>query len=311
MTLSKAEQKKKEFRLKENARKRAWRLRKKEERERLKMRPERISSPQASPKRKPVRSAMRQRYALEEKGKQLIEELKTDIEDGAGPPRRPNGPRNFTAPQKAPLIPRIRIRKKARKVFSEIVPEAKEPQDLEVTEEQIEKPQTTKHCPESVKEDGLREVRRDPEYYIEINMVTKSRVVDTFFIPSERKVFHYKTKEYNVDEDTIYLLPTKIGLFMPTCHYKEGTVQPQGFRQTNRGITGKALSLLYMEQLYTSLLYSEDLKYNFFIVVLSIAILIAYGIGLYFLFFNNGGLLPQSIPAPSALGLMSPLGGFL
>jgi hypothetical protein len=190
----------------------------------------------------------------------------------------------------------LRFRWRAKKKFDEIVPEAHEP---EVVSEQVEKPQTTKHCPESVKEDGLREVKKNPEYYIEINMVTKNRVVDTFFIPAEKKKIHYKTKEYVINEEAIYLLPTKLGLFMPTCYYKEGTYEPRGFKQMNKGITGKALSLLYMEQLYTSLLYSDDVKYNFFIVILSIAILICYGVGCYFLFINNGGLLPkEAVPLP-------------
>jgi len=198
----------------------------------------------------------------------------------------------------------LRLRWRSRKKYQELVPEAKEPDQPDVVEEQVEKPQTTKHCPESIKEDGLKEVRRNPEYYIEINMVTKSRVVDTFYIPSEKKKFHYKTKEYQVDEETIYLLPTKLGLFMPTCHYKEGSYKPQGFKQTNKGITGKALSLLYMEQLYTSLLYNEDVKYNFFIVILSIVSLVAYGIGLYFLFFHSGGLLA---PAGDGGGSTAPV----
>lgn len=179
-----------------------------------------------------------------------------------------------------------RAEAKAKQVFTELIPEALPPGQLDIVAEQVEKPQTTIHCPESIKEDGLREVRRNPEYFIEINLVTNSRVVDTFYIPSDKKKFHYKTKEYRVDEEAIYLLPTKLGLFMPTSHYKEGIVTPHGFKQTNKGITGKALSLLYMEQLYTSLLYSEDLKYNLFIVILSIACLIAYGIGCYFLFNN-------------------------
>lgn len=162
------------------------------------------------------------------------------------------------------------------------IPSAMLPPD--VVEEQLERPLTTIWCPESIKEDGLADVKRHPELYIEINVVKKSRVVDTFYIDAERRTFFYKKKNCNVKEDAIYLLPTRLGAFMPTTYYKEGDPEPKGFKQTNKGITGKALSLLYMEQLYTSLLYSEDVKYNFFIVILSIACLIAYGIGCYFLF---------------------------
>ena len=69
-------------------------------------------------------------------------------------------------------------RKKAKQVFTEQIPEALPPEDLDIVEEQVEKPQTTKHSPESIKEDGIRDVKRHPEEYIEINMVTRSRIVE-------------------------------------------------------------------------------------------------------------------------------------
>lgn len=199
-----------------------------------------------------------------------------------------------------------RAERKSKEVFTHLVPEALPPGSLDIVSEQVEKPQTSVHCPESIKEDGLKDVKKNPEQYIEINMVTKSRVVDTFYVRSDRKKFYYKDHDYNVDEEAIYLLPTKLGLFMPTSHYKEGVYQPRGFRQTNKGITGKALSLLYMEQLYTSLLYSEDLKYNLFIVILSIASLICYGVGCYFLFNNlwNPGATPDGGGGIPIIGLI-------
>jgi len=74
----------------------------------------------------------------------------------------------------------------------------------------------------------------------------------------------------------------------------------------NKGITGKALSLLYMEQLYTSLLYSEDIKYNLFIVILSIACLVCYAVGCYFLFNNlwNGGTTPIDNGTPPIISMI-------
>lgn len=183
---------------------------------------------------------------------------------------------------------------------------------LDIVEEQVDRPMVTRHCPESVKEDDLTLVKKEPEQYIEINVIEVSRVVDAFYIPANRKTFHYKKKEYKVSEEAVYLLPTKSGAFMPTCYYREGNVNPTGFKNTNKGITGKAMSLLYMEQLYTSLLYSEDQKYNLFIVILSIAILIAYGIGMYFTFMHGGGIFkppePEN-PVPVALIRMM-IGGF-
>jgi hypothetical protein len=164
-------------------------------------------------------------------------------------------------------------------------------------EEQREKPMTTAYCPESIPEEKMSDVRKNPEDYIEINMIKRSRVVDAFYIPVEKRKFTYKKKEFSVLDSSIYLLPTKAGVFMPTCYYHESKTEPTGFKQTNKGITGKALSLLYMEQLYTSLLYAEDNKYNIFIVILSIITLIAYGIGCYFVFAHNGGILPPASPS--------------
>jgi len=71
---------------------------------------------------------------------------------------------------------------------------------------------------------------------------------------------------------------------MPTCFFYEKQNKPVIFKQTNTGITGKALSLLYNEKLYTALLYPEIGKYNFFVVIVSIISLVAYGIGCYMLF---------------------------
>jgi hypothetical protein len=176
---------------------------------------------------------------------------------------------------------------------------------LDVIEELKDRSMITRHCPESITEADLPAVKKEPEQFIEINVIEVSRVVDAFYISASKKKFHYKSKEYKVSEDAIYLLPTKSGAFMPTCYFREGNPNPTGFKNTNKGITGKALSLLYMEQLYTSLLYSEDMKYNLFIVILSIAILIAYGIGIYFTLIHNGGIFkPSSTPggeAPIAL----------
>lgn len=170
----------------------------------------------------------------------------------------------------------------------------------EINAEQHDTPLTTRNCPESIKSSELRDVMRYPERYIEINLVRQSRVVDSFYLKSDATKFTYLTQKYNIKDESIYLLPTKTGMFMPTCYYREKNSEPRGFKQLNKGITGKAMSLLYMEQLYVSLLYSEETKWNLFIVILSIATLIAYAIGCYFVFFHNGGILapPENTPAP-------------
>lgn len=152
----------------------------------------------------------------------------------------------------------------------------------------------TEFCPEAVSD--MKTIRKSPENYLEINIVKRSRVVDTFAVSIDRKHIMYKGKKYNITEKYIYLLPTKAGYLMPTSFYKEDRDEPVGFLNTNKGITGKALSLLYSEQLYATLLFSEDEKYNLFIVILLIGCLIAFAIGCYFVFFHQGGLFGPAYP---------------
>jgi len=160
----------------------------------------------------------------------------------------------------------------------------------DVVEEQIEdQPYQTDYCPEAMKDVKL--IRKNPENYLEINVVKKSRVVDVFCIPVEKKSFHYKKLKYEVKEDGIYLMPTKTGLLMPSSYYREGNPKPAIFQNTNKGITGRALTLLYKEELYRQILFAEDPKYNIFIVILLIAILICFGIGAYFVFVHGGGII--------------------
>jgi hypothetical protein len=162
----------------------------------------------------------------------------------------------------------------------------KEQYSLDTVEEQLEAFDTTTHSKDA--ETDMKKVKKNPEQYLEINMVKKSRVVDTFFIKAENKTFDYKNKNYTIDEDVVYLLPMK-GYFVPTCYYKEGTGKPVGFKQRNKGITGKALTLLYKTRLYETLFKVEDNSLNIFIVFLTLILLILYAIGMYFLFFHNGG----------------------
>ena len=199
---------------------------------------------------------------------------------------------------------RIRIRRKAPKAEAEEKPKAKTKTKVKAMavnqKAMYGKPKTTIWCPQSLNDEEIFEALLHPEYFMEINMVSKNRTVDAFYIPAHLSAFKYKKKTYKVDEDNIYLLPTKNNIVMPTSYYREDETKPKGFKQLNKGITGKALSLLYMQQLYTSLLYAEENKYNFFIVILSIASLIAYGVGLYLLF----GLFTNDVPVPQLEALI-------
>jgi hypothetical protein len=170
-----------------------------------------------------------------------------------------------------------------REVTEEIPKEEKQEFSLDTIQEQIESPMTTINCKESIKEKELKKIDKNPENYIEINFIKTIRVVDSFYIRSNIKSFSYKETKYNIVEENIYILPTKKGYFMPTCFYKENTVNPVDFRQKNKGISGKALSLLYDVNLYIDLFTGEEGKYNLFVVILTIVSISCYLIGLYFI----------------------------
>lgn len=168
--------------------------------------------------------------------------------------------------------------------IKEFVPIVNEdPKNLDTIQEQIEAPMTTIHSPESIDEKELKKVGKNPENYIEINIIKKIRIVDSFYISSKLKKFNYKKIEYSIVEENIYILPTKQNFFMPTSFFYEGVKDPVSFKQTNEGITGKALSLLYNSKLYRDL-FSEDFnEYNMFIVIFLIISIAGYFIGLYHL----------------------------
>jgi hypothetical protein len=183
-------------------------------------------------------------------------------------------------------LKKIKVRKKAdlkeiEKHIERMQPEERTDEHLDILDEQLEKRNTTLHCAEA--ETDLKKIMKNPERYIEINIIKKSRVVDTFFIFADKKTFHYKDKRYEIIEEVVYLLPRR-GYFVPTCFYREGTAKPVGFRQTNKGITGKALSLLYRHRLYETLLRTEDKNMNIFIIIFNILTLIIFGVAMYFLF---------------------------
>lgn len=156
--------------------------------------------------------------------------------------------------------------------------------ELDTIQEQIESPMTTSHCKQAITEKELKLIEKNPENYIEINFIKKIRIVDSFYIPSNITKFNYAGTDYLIDEEIIYILPTKKSFFMPTCFYREGISEPVDFKQKNEGISGKALSLLYDPSLYQDMFSEEEGKYNLFIVILLISSISAYLIGLYFLF---------------------------
>lgn len=159
---------------------------------------------------------------------------------------------------------------------------------ISLIQEQVEKPMTSESCPESIGFDELKDIDKHPERYIEINFIKRARMVDSFYISSGLQSFHYNNVVYEIGEDTVYILPTKKEYFMPTCFYKEGNSKPVDFKNLNKGITGKALSLLYDKNLYTDLFSGEISKYNIFIVILLICSVGCFLVGLYFVIGGMG-----------------------
>ena len=213
-------------------------------------------------------------------------------------PFKPDAPKNKLRCDKCQKIHRKEQKRKPKltMVKNGNKPTYFEPDDdiknnVDVMREQKELPNTTTLSPDC--EMDVPSVYKNPIDYLEINMVRNSRVVDTFYVKNNLSKITYDNKKYKLHEEGIYLLPTRQGFFIPTSFYKEGREMPVSFRQTNKGITGKALSLLYSEQLYMSLLHSENKKLNFFIVLLSLGVLGALAVGFYLLFFHDWGTASQ------------------
>jgi hypothetical protein len=175
---------------------------------------------------------------------------------------------------------RVRVRRKPKPE-----PEPMPDTVIDILEEQVDRTDTTRHSNDA--EFDLMKVEANPERYIEINIVKKSRVVDTFYIYADKPKFKYKNKTFNIKEDGIYLLPKK-GFFVPTSFYYETKSDPIGFKQTNKGITGKAMTLLYKNRLYETLLKADDPNYNIFVILLLLAQLILFGVAMYFMYFHTG-----------------------
>ena len=134
----------------------------------------------------------------------------------------------------------------------------------------------------------FKDIQKHPEKYIEVNMIRKDRLVDTFYIFSNKDKFIWGKKDYDVDPEFVYLIPTTKGYFIPSAFYREGSKKPRSFKNENKGIPCNALSLIYDLRLYVPLVNTENKNLNFFLIIISLAILVLYGITTY---FNFGGTL--------------------
>lgn len=127
-----------------------------------------------------------------------------------------------------------------------------------------------------------------PEKYLEINIVRKDkfRMVETIYEFIDNKTFDYKDKEYNIDSKCIFIIPNNKS-FLQTSYYVEGNPNPLDFSNKNVGIPCNALSLLWKYKLYKTLMELDEKNINFILIILLLASMVMYGVGLYFHY--NGG----------------------
>lgn len=142
-----------------------------------------------------------------------------------------------------------------------------------------EKTEDEKTEDEKMKED----ITKNPEKYLEINIikVDKFRMVETIYKYVKDESFKYDEKDYNIDSKCIFLTPYKKS-FIPTSFYIEGHKEPLEFVNENKHIPCNALSLLWKYKLYKVLMQLEEKNINFILIVLLIASMVMYGVGLYF-----------------------------
>lgn len=137
----------------------------------------------------------------------------------------------------------------------------------------------------------MADVFDHPDRYIEVNIKGENRIFTNLFIYAKEKQFEYKRRKYTIDPNCIYVLPKKQG-FIPTIFYKEGDSKPLSFKNTNKGIPARAMSLLWNLRLYRQLVIVEDKNINWLLVVVVLAQCILLGVGIYLRFFHTGPLFP-------------------
>lgn len=127
-----------------------------------------------------------------------------------------------------------------------------------------------------------------PEKYLEINIIKKDkfRMVETIYEFIDKKGFEYDGKKYNIDSKCIFIIPNNKS-FLQTSYYVEGNPSPLDFSNRNVGIPCNALSLLWKYKLYKHLMELEEKNINFILIILLLASMVLYGVGLYFHY--NGG----------------------
>ena len=143
---------------------------------------------------------------------------------------------------------------------------------------------------EKIKSDKkIMDISNYPEKYLEINIIKKDnfRMVETIYEFIEEKKFTYDSNDYVIDSKCIFIIPNGKS-FLQTSYYIEGVKKPLDFANKNEGIPCNALSLLWNYRLYKALMQLEEKNINFILIILLLASMVLYGVGLYLTY--GGGI---------------------
>lgn len=160
--------------------------------------------------------------------------------------------------------------------------------DLSLSKKKDEKTMKNKETPEGIKIEDLtmEDIQENPENFLEINIIRDTKIIETTYIYAKEKKFKYKDNEYNVNHDRNLHNP-KGNYVIPTAFYKEGEPDPISFKNLNRGIPSKVLTLLYDTRLYRILIQPETGNLNWVLIIVTIIQIAMMGIVLWGL-WNNG-----------------------
>lgn len=139
-----------------------------------------------------------------------------------------------------------------------------------------------------IKDLSMEDIQENPENFLEINIIRDTKIIETIYIYAKDKKFTYDDKEYDVDHDRNLHNP-KGNYVIPTAFYKEGEPIPIDFKNMNKGIPSKVLSLLYDTRLYRILIQPETGNLNWILIIVTIIQIVMMGIVVWGL-WNNGYL---------------------
>jgi len=130
--------------------------------------------------------------------------------------------------------------------------------------------------------DGITQemIDKNPHLYAEINIVEKKTgMIRSFITYAKDQRFTYENFNYELQPEGMNLIPIK-NSFCPLYVFLEKHKNPVDFKNKNKHVPGRVLSLLYDLDTYRILIQMEFKKLNMILVILgivSIIVLAVYG----------------------------------